>query len=53
MLGDDKAGRNGNLVDELGSYDFDTINSSLIGELSEDLPEKEPEPYETAYSSND
>ena len=26
--------------------------SSLIGELNEDLPEKEPEPYETDYGSS-
>jgi hypothetical protein len=44
LLADGKALTNGNLVDELGTYDFDTINSSLIGELREDL--QEPEPYD-------
>jgi hypothetical protein len=49
LLGDHKAWSDGNLVGVLGAYVFDSrLNSSLI-ELSENLPMKLPDPYETDY----
>jgi hypothetical protein len=49
LLRDHKAWGDGNLVDVLGAYDFDSrLNSSLM-ELSGNLPPKKPDPYTINY----
>ena len=55
LHGDHKAWSDGNLVDELGAYVFDSrLNSRLIEpELGENLPLKLPNPYETNYRLDD
>jgi hypothetical protein len=55
LHGDHKAWSDGNLIDELNAYVFDSqLNSCLIEpELGENLPLKLPGPYETNYRSND
>ena len=50
LTSDDKAICNCDLVEELGAYAFQSqLILSLIRELSENLPLKLPEPYETVY----
>ena len=48
LLGDDKAWTNGDLVGVLSAYVFESrLISSVIGELSENLPLKLPARYST------
>lgn len=52
LIGDLKAWGDGNFVDVLGAYDFDSrLVSSSVMELNENLPLILPIPYIIDYSS--